>query len=358
MILLGGHDVEELLRVDLHLPVRQLRPFGERRGVVQLVQLDVKVGQRVDLGQLVLAADVVAHRERLDVGSVLPHAVRGQRAVDAARQEAADLHVGDLMRRHRFVEHAVDLVGPLVEPLGLVDLVRDAVEALDVQLAVLEHHEMAGQQLVDVLEHGLRVVHVLEAQVLRQHLAVELFAERRMRQKRLDLAAVDEAVAVVLVVERLDAEQVARAHEALLRRVPDGDGEHAAQLLEHVRAPRLVAVDDGLGVAVRDEGVAERLELGAQLLEVVYLAVERDGYGAVGILHGLAGAFEVDDGQAAKSHRDVVVHEEALVIGPAVGDAIGHVLDNRLVRFPVEIDRGESHESAHVVGSPVHVMML
>ena len=117
-------------------------------------------------------------------------------------------------------------------------------------------------------------------------------------------------------------------------------------------------MDDRFRVAVHDELVAQRLKLGAQLLEVVYLAVERDGYGAVGILHGLAGAFEVDDGQAAKSHRDVVVHEEALVIGPAVGDAIGHVLDNRLVRFPVEIDRGESHESAHVVGSPVHVMML
>ena len=128
--------------------------------------------------------------------------------------------------------------------------------------------------------------------------------------------------------------------------------KYAAQLLEHVGAPGLVAVDDGLGVAVRDEGVAQRLELGAELLEVVDLAVERDGHGAVGVLHGLAGAFEVDDGQAAKSHRDVVVHEEALVIGPAVGDAIGHILDDRLVRFPVEIDRSESHESAHVAGSP------
>ena len=179
-----------------------------------------------------------------------------------------------------------------------------------------------------------------------------------MREERLDLAAVDEARAVVLVVERLDAEEVARAHEALLRRVPDGDGEHAAQLLEHVRAPRLVAVDDGLRVAVRDERVAHRLELGAQLLEVVDLAVERDGHGAVGVLHGLAGAFEVDDRQAAKAHRDVVVHEEALVVGPAVGDAVGHVLDDGLVGLPVVVDRGESHESAHVTGSPVHVTML
>ena len=351
MVLLGGHDVKELLRVYLYLPVRQLRPLGEGGGVVQLVQLDVEVGQRVDLGQLVLAADIVAHRERLDVGRVLAHAVRGQRAVDAARQEAADLHVGDLMRRHRLVEHAVDLVGPLVQTLRLVDLVRDMVVALDVQLAALEHHEVAGQQLVHVLKHGLRVVHVLEAQVLRQHLAVEFLLERRVRQKRLDLAAVDQAVAVVLVVERLDAEQVARAHEALLRRVPDGDGEHAAQLLEHVGAPRLVAVDDGLGVAVRDELVAQRLKLGAQLLEVVDLAVERDGHRAVGVLHGLARALEVDDAQAAEAHGDVVVHEEALVVGPAMGDAIGHVLDDGLVGIGIVIDRGESHESAHMIGS-------
>ena len=289
---------------------------------------------------------------------MLPHAVRGQRAVDAARQEAADLHVGDLVRRHRFVERAHDDVGPLVERFRIVDLVRDVVEALSAQLAALEHHEVAGQQLVHVFEHGLRVVHVLEAQILRQLLAVELLLERGMREERLDLAAVDQAATVVLVVERLDAEQVARAHEALLRRVPDGDGEHAAQLLEHVRAPRLVAVDDGLGVAVRDKRVTHRLELGAQLLEVVDLAVERDGHRAVGVLHGLARALEVDDAQAAEAHGDVVVHEEALVVGPAVGDAVGHVLDDGLVGLPVVVDRGESHESAHVTGSPVHVTML
>ena len=117
-------------------------------------------------------------------------------------------------------------------------------------------------------------------------------------------------------------------------------------------------MDDRFRVAVRDELVAQRLKLGAQLLEVVNLAVERDRDGAVGVLHGLAGALEVDDGQAAEAHRYAIVHEEALVIGPAVGDAIGHVLDDGLVGLPVVIDRGESHESAHVVGSPVHVTML
>ena len=50
--------------------------------------------------------------------------------------------------------------------------------------------------------------------------------------------------------------------------------------------------------------------------------------------------------------------EESGVAAAAVGDAIGHVLDDGLVGLPVVIDRGESHESAHVVGSPVHVTML
>ena len=172
-----------------------------------------------------------------------------------------------------------------------------------------------------------------------------------MRQERLDLAAVDQAAAVVLVVEGLDAEQVARAHQALLRRVPDGDGEHAAQLLEHAGSPRLVAVHDGLGVAVRDELVAQRLQLGAQLLEVVDLAVECDGDGAARVLHGLARALEVDDAQAAKAHGDAVVHEKALVVGPAMGDAVGHVLDDRPVGVGAVINGGESHESAHAIGS-------
>ena len=280
---------------------------------------------------------------------MLAHAVRGQRAVDAAGQEAADLHVGDLVGAHALVERVLDDVGPFLKALGTVDLIGDLVEALDGGFAVLEHHEMTGRHLMDVLEHGLRVVHVLEAQVLRQGLAVELLLEARVRQEGFDLAAPDQTAALMLVVQRLDAEDIARQHQLLALVVPNGDGEHAAQALEHARAPLLIAVDDGLGIAVGFELVALALKLGTQLLEVVDLAVERDSHAAIGVLHGLVASLKVDDGQAAKAHCHIIVDEKALIIRAAMDNTIRHVLDDGAIGPLIEINGGESHESAHAL---------
>src|SRR5205807_8909878 len=83
------------------------------------------------------------------------------------------------------------------------------------------------------------------------------------------------------VVQGLDAEPVSREHEAPALRIPQGEGEHAAQLVDEVRAVLLVEVDDDLGVAPRGEPVPLRLEPPLELLEVVDLAVEDDLDGAV-----------------------------------------------------------------------------
>ena len=352
MVLLGGNDIQELLGRDLHVLVGKPRPFGELARVLQLVQLDLEAGVLGLVALLFAAGDVVAHGERLHaLVMMLAHAVRGQRAIDAAGQEAADLHVGDLMGAHALVERVLDDVGPFLKALGTVDLVGDLVEALDGGLAVLEHHKMTGRHLMDVLEHGLRVVHVLEAQVLRKGLAVQLLLEARVRQEGLDLATPDQTTALMLVVQRLDAEDIARQHQLLFLGIPDGDGEHAAQTLEHARSPGFIAMHDGLGVAVGLELVAHALKLGTQLLEVVDLAVERDSHAAIGVLHGLVAALKVDDGQAAKAHCHIIVNEKALIIRAAMDNAIRHILDDGAIDALVEINGGESHESAHALES-------
>ena len=352
VVLLSGNDVQELLGRDLHVLVGKPRPLGELARILQLVQLDLEAGVLSLVALLLAAGDVITHGERLHTLVVmLAHAVRGQRAVNAAGQEAADLHVGDLMGAHALVERVLDDVGPFLKALGTVDLVGDLVEALDGGLAVLEHHEMTGRHLMDVLEHGLRVVHVLEAQVLRQRLAVQLLLETRVCQEGLDFAAPNQTAALMLVVQRLDAEDIARQHQLLFLGIPDGDGKHAAQALEHARAPCLIAMHDGLGVAVGLELIAHALKLGAQLLKVVNLAVERDGHAAIGVLHGLVAALKVDDGQAAKAHRHIIVNEKALIIRAAMDNAIRHVLDDGAIDALIEINSGESHESAHALES-------
>ena len=348
VVLLGGDDVQEFLGRHLHVLVFQPRPVGELVGVVQLVQLDAEAGVLGGVFLSLAAGNVVAHAEGLHaLFVVLAHAIGGQRRIDAAGQEAADFHVSDFVRAHRFVEGAVDDVSPLFQILGVVDLIGDLVEALVAHPVALDNHEMAGQHLVNVLEHGLRIVHVLEAQVLGQHLLVHGLVELGVRQHALDFRRVHEAFALLLVVERLNAEDIAGQNQTLAHIVPDSDGEHAAQAFEHPAAPFFIAVQDGFGVAIGEEGVARSLQFFAQVLEVVDFAVEGDDDIALLVLHGLVALRQVDDGQAAEAHGDVVVHKVPVLIGAAVLDAVGHVLHDRFVCGLIVINRGESYESAH-----------
>ena len=103
---------------------------------------------------------------------MLTHAICSQRAVDSAGKEAADLDVGDLMGAHGLIKGVLDDVGPFLDIFRLVDFVSDLVEATFADVLALDDHEVPGQNLMHALEHGLRVVQILETQVLRQHLLV------------------------------------------------------------------------------------------------------------------------------------------------------------------------------------------
>ena len=72
------------------------------------------------------------------------------------------------------------------------------------------------------------------------------------------------------------------------------------------------------------EGVAERLELGAQLAEVVDLAVVGELHETVVGAHRLVTTGGVDDGEAAVAEAGERVLEEALAVGTPVGDPAGH----------------------------------
>ena len=107
-------------------------------------------------------------------------------------------------------------------------------------------------------------------------------------------------------------------------------------------APLLVGVDDDLGVAVRAEGVAGGLELGAQLAVVVDLAVVDEPDGLVLVGDGLVAALAVDDAQAAVAEADGRRLEGAGVVGAAVHDGGGHAPE----KLPVG-RAGEAEDAAH-----------
>ena len=153
--------------------------------------------------------------------------------------------------------------------------------------------------------------------------------------------------------------------------VPDGEREHAAQAVEHGLAPGEVAREQHLRVRMGLERPALGLQVGAQVLVVVDLAVEHDGEVALRgrgfraghggaaaqggrgdarfVLasrahHGLVAALEVDERQAAVPERDAVVEVLPLAVGPAVRHDVAHGLQ----RGQIGLDGpGEPADSAH-----------
>ena len=124
----------------------------------------------------------------------------------------------------------------------------------------------------------------------------------RVLEDGLDLRAEHQPAVSLRVVERLDADAVAGEQQPPAHGVVQGEAEHAAQVVDHVDPVFLVAVQDHLGIGVAAEAVPFCLELGAQFLKIVDLAVEHQADGVVLVEHRLAAVLaQVDDRQPAEA---------------------------------------------------------
>jgi hypothetical protein len=169
-----------------------------------------------------------------------------------------------------------------------------------------------------------------------------------MRQNRLQLGAEKQrAVIEHGVVQRLDAEPVARHEERLTVAVPQRKGEHAAEAVHALLAPLLPGVHDDFGVALGVEDVAVRLQLGYQLAVVVDLAVEDDHHRAVLIEQGLLTGGDVDDGQAPVAKAETGLDMQTAFIRAAVQLRVVHALQDMAVHRAgaacVELTRDAAH---------------
>jgi len=120
-----------------------------------------------------------------------------------------------------------------------------------------------------------------------------------VRAQGADLRGEDEPARPVEVDERLLAHAVPRDEQLASARVPQGEGEHAAQHGQAALAVLAVQRQQHLGVARGAEDLALLFKNRAKRAEVVDLAVEDDDVAGVRVVHGLASArVQVQDGQA------------------------------------------------------------
>jgi hypothetical protein len=183
-----------------------------------------------------------------------------------------------------------------------------------------------GGQQRDAGEQRALGEQVLEGEVLDQGLGIQLGPEGGMGEHRLDLRAEQEGPVAAGPVERLDAEAVPGQQQLAPLGVPERDREHPVQALERPLPPLREGAQHDLGVGARAEAVAGRLQLGAQLAEVVDLAVVGEDQAPVLGRHGLlAGGRQVDDREAPVAEADRPIAEVAFGVRPAVHQGVRHL---------------------------------
>ena len=182
---------------------------------------------------------------------------------------------------------------------------------------------MGRRELEDVAECGPGRGDVAVSQVLIERRRVELSAtaDPRVLEQGLELRGEHELAIRPRIEQRLLADPIAGQEQESPPLVPDREGEHAAKPPQASRPILLEGMDDDLGVAPGGEPVSVCLQLGAQLEEIVDLAVERHPDRAVLVAHRLPAAGQVDDAEPALAEADVALDVEPLVVGAAMREA-------------------------------------
>src|SRR5207245_2637195 len=109
---------------------------------------------------------------------------------------------------------------------------------------------------------------------------------------------------------------------------PEGEGKLAAEVLQAAGAVVLVEVQGDLAVGSRAEAVAPPLQVAAESLEVVELAVDGDPPRAVLAGDRLVAGGQVDDAEPGVPEPGpaAVGDPDPLAVGAAVGEPPGGVL--------------------------------
>ena len=128
-----------------------------------------------------------------------------------------------------------------------------------------------------------------------------------------------------------------------LGRIVQGDGVHAAQLVDEIQP--VAAVEQQRRLAIRLRGELGAAHLGAQLDVVVDLAVG-DQRGPARLAQRLVAGGEIDDGQAIVDHPDIAAAILARPVGAAMGECRRQARQD-VGRRTLAAARHHSRQAAH-----------
>ena len=191
-----------------------------------------------------------------------------------------------------------------------------------------------GRQAENAVEHRSRRFDVAVGQQSRQLGEVRTEVDARIRSERFGFRREDEASVVGQgPIQRLFTNPVPHQQQAVAARVVYGEREHTVQGVETLGTERQVLFEDHFGVRGGPKRRAPRGETGAQVLEIIDLAVEDEVHPAASRHERLGRPLgEVDDLEASVGEDTSVVRKygHPVGVGPSMREG-----SNQRVADPV-----------------------
>ena len=210
---------------------------------------------------LVEGLDVEPDRECLHrIRAELGHRGDDGARVDAAGEKRAERHVASKPEPGRLEQLGPDpLIHLVLGAVVIVGAVGELPVAADLDPAVLPGQQVRRGQLSECGEGALRMGDVLELEEGVDRVEVDIARNLGIPEDRLRLRGEPEAAVAGGVEEGLLADPVARQQQTAAAAVPDGEREHAAQVIDAGVSVILVEVGDHLGVRPGREAMPARL---------------------------------------------------------------------------------------------------
>ena len=121
-------------------------------------------------------------------------------------------------------------------------------------------------------------------------------------EKCLDLRCNPQGSTIISKIEWFDAERVTGQEQSLPSAVPDCEGVHSSEMVDHFGAAIRIHVQEHFGIAAGAEAITFVLQARAKFPVVVDFAVEGNNQTPISSCHGLAAGFgEINDGKTAVS---------------------------------------------------------
>jgi hypothetical protein len=314
-------------------PERQVAEIGQR-AACGLVEGGVFERQRVHVQRAAhLASDEGGHQTR----------------IEAAAQPRRDRDVAPQMDANRFLESLPQAVRPCARgtpprpPVGSLRL-RPGLEA---QRPRGVEEALPGQERAHPREGRARRDDVAEAEHRVDRGRIEPRLDETGREESFRFRSERQARRRLDPDQGLDPRAVPREQQASFALVPEGQREHAPQLVENVRTPLLVEVHDYFDVGSSAEAVAAAFERGPQLGSVVDLPVADHDHLAVLAGDGLAAAPAVDDREPPDRKPDPRAAVDSLAVRSTMPKARGHPEQHRLLGDPPRIGGRYPRNAAH-----------